>query len=302
MINLIFLLIVASFSTLADDNNVTNSNNVNTSTQSNVIDNTGQDHSVADNSVDSSTHQTTDNSVNSSTGDHRDNWTDNSVASHNQTNLSNQNINNSSTKTVGGNLIDGSNVGTNAGGGNISASGGESSAAASAAGGSSAAQTGDQAQRQKLSSTVIVAPSYHQSYKQVRQAPSVGAVVGIPSSNQRSCKSTVGGGASSPFGGINLIFGDGDDLCETLLIADQMTAFGMPQVACHMLTNYGIDNGIDVARAMAQSGVTCASIQPPTPPALALPTPVAQDTSARLANTPSVDDAIDAEFERSQRK
>jgi hypothetical protein len=297
-------LLLTSVSTLAiaDDNNVTNSNNTNTSTQSNVItyDNTGQDHSTTDYSVDSSTHD--NHAVDSSLGDNRNNWADSSNNSHNQTNTSYQDINNSLTKSVGGDLIEGSNVGTNAGGTAITGA-----STSSAVAGSSVASTGDaisnggsQGQKQGMQSSVVVAPNYSQTYKQVRQAPSVGAVVGIPSSNQRSCKSTVGGGASSPFGGINLIFGDGDELCETLLIADQMTAFGMPQVACNMLVNYGQNNDIEVAKAMAQAGVDCATI--PKPQVQYVPSPTALDTEHKLRITPSVNGALDTGFTEAQYK
>jgi len=268
-------IIFLSSTALADDNNITNSNNTNyaTTTQSNEI--THNDSYITDNhSQDSS--QQTDNSI----GDNRNNTNFGNTGSYNQANQSttNQDINNSVTKTIGGDLNENSNnnnignannIGANAGGDNSShstATGGQGGDSRSVSA-STVSNTGNSTNNVGTLSTsrsdvngsgnsknaqkVVV--QNNQSYRQVHQAPGLGAIFGQVSQNNFSCASSVGLNFSFLLGGFGFTLPWSNDRCELLVAAGQLNNLFGYSAACHLMH----DNDDQFRNAMNRAAVSC---------------------------------------------
>lgn len=232
------LIAVFSFSVSADDNY----NNTQTSTQTITHQDT---YSTVDNSLDNSVSTDTSQHYDQSTGDFRDNELH--INSDNQ--YSEQTINN--TKTVGGDLVDGSftgNTGLNAGG-TVSASGGSASA-------SNGDVSGQQQQKQATSTTV--SPSY--SSTSVNNVPKSFAMAWSPnvamSMSQENCNNSVSMGVSGPgIGAISAGVPITDDECNRRRDVIQMMNLGLPRVAC-----YRMAQGEGNSEAMKAAGFSCDSV------------------------------------------
>lgn len=236
----ILLLVLMTFAAIADDNY----NNTQTSTQTITHQDT---YSTVDNSLDNSVSTDTSQHYDQSTGDFRDNELH--INSDNQ--YSEQTINN--TKTVGGDLIDGSftgNTGTNAGG-TVTSSGGNASA-------SNGDVSGQQQQQQKQATSTTVSPSYTST--SVNNVPKSFAMAWSPnvamSMSQENCNNSVSMGVSGPgIGAISAGVPITDDECNRRRDVIQMMNLGLPRVAC-----YRMAQGEGNSEAMKAAGFSCDSV------------------------------------------
>ena len=281
------LLFTLPLTVLADDNNISNSNNTNYSTtaQTNnyTSDNSGQTFNTTDNSLDNSLHT----SIDSSTGNYRDNTVQ--LNSNNQLNqsLTNQNINNSVTKTVEGGLTEnsynnsGNTVGTNANG-EITNNQGQG-------------QGQDQRQQQGLAATVTVAPSYINKNAPMAWSPNMAM-----SMSQENCNNSATIGVSGVIGGVSGGVPINDDDCTRRRDAILWANLGQMRIACERMTQDASNE-----EAMKSAGVDCSTITSSAtivPLSRLLPSPVAQNTANRLDSLAETDRILNDTFARYMQK
>lgn len=228
VIGLCIMVIIALVSNdLRADNDVTNSNNSNTSYQTNTID----QHDA---------YQNTDNSVVNDSSMHTDNGIDNSAYSHNtsgsynQANQSEQTINNINTE---GDLSQSKNTNSfnensgNANGSNVtqSATGGQSSSSSGSAalvgvgvgvqGGAVGVNTGATTVK---TGSVNIKQSYNNPV-QKRNNPSLVSLFGYASQSGFNCSNSIGASGSGGGMGGSFLAPWKDHICYLLLMADRMS-------------------------------------------------------------------------------
>lgn len=76
-----------------------------------------------------------------------------------------------------------------------------------------------------------------------------------------ACQASTTGGISTPFGGVSLGGTRGDKWCQLKTLAEQFSAWGRVDVACHLLSQ-----DRRVAMALSATGVGCPAYQAPQAP------------------------------------
>jgi hypothetical protein len=291
---LIFIVAFASF--VKADNDVTNSHNINESTQSNVIDqhDTYYDEST---STDSSVDNSEDNSENSH----------NAQDSYNQANQSWQTINNTNTegdlsksKNTGSFNVGSYNTDTSGSGNNLTASGGDQAQKQGQGQGQGQGQAQGQDVKVKTGKTVF-APSTVVNNKNrtipVSTAVSMGQVAHTP----YSCDPINGGAVQTHQVGISLNISRKDGFCRGMVYAEVMTQhYNLPQVGCTIIEETAKDQDDDiVGKALKSHKIDCHNLVPivngksaVVGAAFGAPSMLARDTEARLDSLRPINPAI----------
>lgn len=290
------------------DNDVTNSNNTNQNetTQTIYEDNSGQTHQ------NNATTETNDSSI----GDNRNNATTedsyNGSNRNNQFNFTDQDINNSVTKTVdtgGGHFVDGTgnNIGTNAGGGAITTSSTVGNTSANSNQGQSQQQGQQQAQGQNVkvgpNSTVF---SPQQYIKYPVNTPNLSSFALTVANNANTCFKPAGGSATggngAVSGGLSLMFNTNDDNCMMWQQVAWLMAANKPIAACMLIMDFDKDVNEGRFAKVVESTGGCSQFVSAPVAASYTPSPVALDTQKRLDTLQPINQYFNAAHTNSMTK